>query len=128
VWLESDTLGLKGVVDVVITTADNPAGEPELIPVDYKLSDRQMGIHFKLQLLAYGLLLAESRKLPVRRGFLYAIPRRQATEVRFTPSLRRRLTDSLTAMQYIVSREIMPQPAKQRANARSANFVASATM
>ncbi|NEP84837.1 MAG: CRISPR-associated protein Cas4 [Okeania sp. SIO3B3] len=122
VALESAALGLTGIVDVVITTDDNPQGEPELIPVDYKLSDRKMDIHFKLQLLAYGLLLAEARQLPARRGFLYAIPRREATEVVFTPALRKRLTKALAEMQHVVSREQMPPPTGQRRKCQACEF------
>lgn len=122
VYLESAALGLRGVIDLVITTDDNPQGKPEMIPVDYKLSSRQMGIHFKLQLLAYGLLLQEVRKLPVNRGFLYAIPRRQATEVAFTPSLQTRLDNALAEMQQFVNREIMPNPVKQRSKCQVCEF------
>jgi len=122
VHLESETLGLRGVVDLVISTDDNPHRQTELIPVDYKLSDREMGLHFKLQLLAYGLLLQENRKLPVQRGFLYAIPRRQATEVLFTAALRNRLTGALAEMQQIVSQEAMPDPPQQRNKCQVCEF------
>lgn len=122
VLLESAALGLRGVVDVVISTDDNPSGEMEQIPVDYKLSDREMGIHFKLQLLAYGLLLAEVRKLPVKRGFLYSIPRRQASQVVFTPALRSQLIEALNQMQEIVGREKMPNPVQQRSKCQVCEF------
>jgi len=122
IYLESAALGLKGVVDVVITTDDNPSQEPELIPVDYKLSSGQMGTHFKLQLLAYGLLLAENRKLPVKRGFLYAIPHRRATAVLFTTPLQERLKSALIEMQQIVQRENMPAACKQRNKCQVCEF------
>lgn len=120
--LESEKLGLTGVVDVAITTDDNRQGEPEIIPVDYKLTRRRSGIHFKLQLVAYGLLLAEERQLPARRGFLYAIPLRQAEEVAFTPALQTRLNQALAEMQEIVAAERMPRPAKSRAKCAVCEF------
>jgi CRISPR-associated exonuclease Cas4 len=120
--LQSETLGLTGVVDVAITTDDNLQGEPEIIPVDYKLSRRRPGIHFKLQLVAYGLLLAETRQLPANRGFLYAIPLRQAEEVVFKPNLKARLSRALAEMQEIVVAERMPQPAKSRAKCQVCEF------
>jgi CRISPR-associated exonuclease Cas4 len=122
VSLESEGLGLRGQVDLVIKTDDNPLAEVELIPVDYKLSDRQLGLHFKLQLVAYGLLLQEHYELPVKRGFLYSIPRRRAVEVAFTPTLRTRLTQALVEMKEITLKEFMPTPTRQRAKCESCEF------
>jgi len=120
--LASETLGLRGTADLVIDTDDNPQGERELIPVDYKLSTGKLGRHFELQLLAYGLLLEESRGVPVRRGFLYAIPKRRASEVRFTPALRRQLQQALATMRDIALAERMPAPTKQRAKCQNCEF------
>ena len=122
VSLESPQLGLRGKVDVVIETTDNPLGEPELIPVDYKFSSRQMGFHFKLQLAAYGLLLQEAYGLPSKRGFLYAIPQRRAVEVAFTPALHAKLQQALLEMTDIVTKEFMPAPVKQRAKCEVCEF------
>lgn len=122
VYLESIPLGLRGQVDLVIQTDDNLRGEPELIPVDYKLSSGPLGSHFKLQLLAYGLMLEEMRGLPVRRGFLYAIPKRRATEIVFTPELRHTLSQALVLMNEIAGREWMPGPPQQRAKCAACEF------
>ncbi len=122
VYLESEALGLKGQVDLMIKTDDNPLGEPELIPVDYKLSSRRPGLHFKLQLMAYGLLLQEAYRLPVKRGFLYAIPQRRAVEVAFTPALHSKLNQALIEMQEIANKEFMPLPSKQRAKCEVCEF------
>ncbi|MCZ7668794.1 MAG: CRISPR-associated protein Cas4 [Chloroflexi bacterium] len=72
--------GLSGELDMLIET------ETELIPVDYKQS-KKPGKHFKMQLAAYGRLLAQTHPSgkSVKRGFLYMIPLRQATAVSFTP-------------------------------------------
>jgi CRISPR-associated exonuclease Cas4 len=122
VYLESPGLGLKGQVDMVIKTDDNPLGELELIPVDYKLSRGRLGIHFKIQLLAYGLLLQEAYDLPTKRGFLYAIPKRRAYEVAFTPALRSKLTQALVEMREITNKEFMPAPTRQRAKCEVCEF------
>jgi len=122
VYLESETLGLKGQVDLVIKTDDNPLGKLELIPVDYKLSGRQLGLHFKLQLVAYGLLLQETYGVPVKRGFLYAIPKRRAVEVAFTPALRAKLKQSLLEMRDITVKEYMPPPTRQQAKCQTCEF------
>lgn len=122
VYLESETLGLKGQVDLVIKTDDNLLGEVEVIPVDYKLSGKETGVHFKLQLVAYGLLLQEQYGLPVRRGFLYSIPKRRAVEVDFTPTLCTRLSQALVEMKDITAREFMPPPTRQRAKCQVCEF------
>lgn len=122
VYLESTRLGLRGEVDLMIKTDDNPQGDWEVIPVDYKLSTARLGQHFKLQLLAYGLLLEERYELPARRGFLYAIPRRQAQEVRFTAKLRTTLSRALAEMTDLVFHERMPAPAWPRAKCIACEF------
>ncbi|CUS04315.2 conserved protein of unknown function [Candidatus Promineifilum breve] len=106
VALWSPELGLSGELDMLIETAT------EYIPVDYKDSDK-IGDHFKLQLLAYGRLLEEAGGRPakmVRRGFLYLIPLRKATEVAFTPRLRGELAAALGDIQLMAGRQRMPQP------------------
>lgn len=122
VYLESERLGLRGQVDVVIETDDNRKGEPELIPVDYKLSTARLGPHFKLQLAAYGQMLAETQDIPVRRGFLYAIPRRKAVEVPFTSALLAELARAVQEMADIAGSERMPAPVKQRAKCEVCEF------
>ena len=123
VSLTSETLGLRGKLDLVIKTDDNTTGQTELIPVDYKLSTaKQAGSHFKLQLTAYGLLLAEAYQLPATRGFLYYIPRKQAVEVKFTPQLKAKLQTALTKMKEISLKELMPEPTPQRAKCVTCEF------
>ncbi len=58
----SAALGLSGQVDEVVDTGT------ELIPIDYKLA-RKASYHFEVQLAAYALLLEESRKTMITRGF-----------------------------------------------------------
>ena len=70
----------------------------------------------------HGLLLQEIYELPVKRGFLYAIPKRQAVEVAFTPALRTKLHQALIDMQEITAKEFMPAPARQRAKCEVCEF------
>ena len=95
---------------MLITTAK------ELIPIDYKLS-KGIGPHFKLQLMAYGRLLAETygeNEKVVRRGFLYLIPRRKAVEVSFTKTLRRQLQNTIGDLRAIAQMNHFPTATKQR--------------
>ncbi|MGH2523769.1 MAG: CRISPR-associated protein Cas4 [Anaerolineales bacterium] len=102
--VHSTRLGLRGEVDMVITTP-----EGEVIPVDYKLS-KVAGPHFKLQLAAYARLLEEMRGARVRRGFLYFIPLRRAEAVAVDARLRRQLDQALAEMRVMLESEKMPAP------------------
>ncbi len=117
--LVSTKLGLRGKVDLAIWLDQNP--ETEVIPVDYKLS-KKMGQHFKLQLVAYGLMLEETGQTPSRRGFLYSIPERRSHEVRFTARLRDQFDLALDAMHQMLRSEAMPAPTPQRKKCVSCEF------
>lgn len=65
--LASTTLGLRGVVDEVLTLADGT-----MAPFDYKYAKDPGKAYYnqKVQSALYGLLIQETFGLPVRRGFL----------------------------------------------------------
>lgn len=109
VQLRSRRLGLRGQVDMVITVD----GTGEVIPVDYKLS-RIPGQHFRLQVAAYGLMLEEMRKSPVRRGFLYEIPLRRAEEIPIDLRLADQAVKAVEAMHEIGEKEAMPTATKNK--------------
>ena len=115
--LSSSRYGLRGKADMVIWV-DSPA---EVILVDYKLSEIG-GEHFKLQLMAYGLLLEEMSGVPAKRGFIYFIPKRRAEEVKFTPSLREKLLLTLESMHRMLHTEIMPIPTPHRNKCLACEF------
>lgn len=116
--LNSERYGLRGKADMVIFREEEPE---EIIPVDYKLS-KKAGKHFKLQLLAYGLMLEDEYGVPATRGFLYFIPERKAQEVRFTPRLRKNFLDILDNMLGMLHSEKMPEPSKNRRKCVSCEF------
>jgi CRISPR-associated exonuclease Cas4 len=109
--LESERYGLRGKADMVIWL-EHPTPDSEVIPVDYKLSEKD-GDHFKLQLMAYGLLLEESSGIPARRAFLYEIPTRKVIEVRLDKRLREKLITALEMMHRMLYTEVMPDPTPQ---------------
>ena len=104
VVLYAPDLGLSGVVDMVIER------EEELIPVDFKDSYRVNARHFAVQVAGYALLLEHLWGRPVRRGFVYSIPRRRAHEVRLTPALRRTVKQTVEAIQQAVQHSTLPPP------------------
>jgi CRISPR-associated exonuclease Cas4 len=118
----SARLGLRGRVDMAIQTDDNTSGAPEAIPVDYKLTPGALPHHYKLQLAAYGMLLEEAMSIPARRGFLYRIPIRRATEIPLSDELRREVEQVVRAMSDIVDAEAMPAATRQREKCRNCEF------
>ncbi len=121
--VRSDGLGLRGEIDMVITcyqpdTPDNPV---EIIPVDYKLSDKA-GAHFKLQLAAYAMLLEEMHGVAVSRGFLYFIELRRAEVILIDKRLRKQVHAAVAAMQQVAYKEAMPPPTTQISKCVSCEF------
>lgn len=114
IGLRSTRLGLRGRLDLAIAVPDRSAAGAEAIVVEYKDSERAAGTHFKLQLAAYALLVEEAWGLPVRRGFIYHIPLRQAAPVPITPALRQKVHTTVAAMQQAVAGEQMPAPPASR--------------
>lgn len=110
--VSSEKLGLKGLVDLVIVSPSLEAQAKVIIPVEYKYSEQKAGVHFKLQLTAYALLLEERFQVPVQQAFLYSIPRRKAEAIRITPTLRRKVRLILQEMHSLLSSENMPAPTK----------------
>jgi CRISPR-associated exonuclease Cas4 len=113
--VQSAALGLTGQIDEVVITPT------ELAPVDYKLAQR-VGDHFKLQLAAYALLLEETFRTTVRRGFIYLMTSRKTHEVKITPKLRQQVQQALAEMHAIVEREQMPAPTDWRQRCADCEF------
>ncbi len=122
VRLASEELGVRGRLDMVIAVPERSAPNAELVPVEYKLSERVPGRHFKIQLAMYGLLLEAAWQLPVRRGFIYLIPTRAATEVRITAALRRQALNELDDIRTMIGQEAMPEPPASRRPCVSCEF------
>lgn len=109
VVLYTPDLGLSGLVDMVIER------EEELIPVDFKDSFNTKARHFRLQVVAYGLMLEYLWERPVERGFVYSLPARRATEVKLTGRARSTVQKAIAEMREMVERSIFPPPpASQR--------------
>lgn len=115
VRLDDGELGVRGRLDMVIAVPERIAAGAELIPVEYKLSERVPGRHFKVQLAMYALLLEACWRLPVRRGYIYLIPTRTAMAVPITPALRRQAHQEIEAIRAMIMAERIPEPpASQR--------------
>lgn len=108
--LTSERLGLRGRLDLAIATPGRGSPGAEALVVEYKDSEQRAGIHFKLQLAAYALLLEEAWGLPVRAGWIFLIPLRRAERVTITPALRREVATATAAIQAAIDGEAMPAP------------------
>ncbi|MCP4543509.1 MAG: CRISPR-associated protein Cas4 [Chloroflexi bacterium] len=112
VWVTSQTLGLRGRIDMVIEVEDENGRE--LIPVDYKQTSRHPGSHFRHQLAAYGVMLEEAWQGTVQRGFIYSLVTKKAEKVALTKRLRGKVCEMAVAIRDMVKRETMPNPPKSR--------------
>ncbi len=115
VAVRSETLHASGLVDLVIDTGE------ELVPVDFKDS-MKASAHFKMQLAAYGIMLEEAMGKPVRRGFVYLLPRRRAEEVKLTARARSKVRGAFEEMLRSVLGEHMPPPPKSQAQCVSCEY------
>jgi CRISPR-associated exonuclease Cas4 len=81
VYLSSEQLHLKGIVDEVLTLNDGT-----MSPLDYKFAEykeTQYKTH-KTQSLAYGMLISENYGKPVNKGFVvYTRSRNKLVEIEF---------------------------------------------
>jgi len=116
--LYSPKLGLRGRLDLAIRVEGE---SPEAIPVEYKNS-RRAGTHVKRQLAAYALLLQEAWGLPVRRGFVYFIPLREARKVRLSAALLGRVRGQMGHVREMVLHESMPATPSRRGKCVACEF------
>jgi len=104
VYLKSERMGLRGVIDMIITTKNG-----DVFPVEFKHSLSKEGLHQKYQLTAYAMLLEEVFERPVRYGFIYLIPSKTAHIIEITVSMREHIKKVLAAIRNIVLDERLPR-------------------
>jgi CRISPR-associated exonuclease Cas4 len=102
VRLEDRALGLRAMLDMLVVTAD------EVIPIEHKLSSGPLAATHRIQLMAYALLAAAEYGLPARRGFVYWIPLRRASEVHFTAELAGQTHAVIQAVRELRRGEALP--------------------
>jgi CRISPR-associated exonuclease Cas4 len=122
VSLRSDMLHLVGRLDLAIRLVADGEGGPEAVVVDYKLTRDPAGAHYRLQLVAYALMLEEAWGVTVRRGYIYHIPLRKAEEVRIMAQTRRRVIEVARSIHQMVTAERLPPPPSNRARCITCEF------
>jgi CRISPR-associated exonuclease Cas4 len=108
VFLASDRLGLQGLLDMYLATPDS------CFPVEFKNTGHRMATNHKYQLTAYVLLLEEYYGKPVRGGFLYFIPRKEACFIEVTPGMRLFVKDRIKKIRTIIDCQTFPEAPRQR--------------
>lgn len=112
----SPALNLVGVIDELVHAPDGIYH-----PVDYKLSEK-VTPGFELQVVAYGMLVEAQFGLPVERGYLYLIGRRELHAVALDVNRRLRVLDAVQAIREIARTERMPPPVAERAKCRACEW------
>lgn len=109
-------LMLNGIIDEVVRTQHG-----EVFPVDYKLA-KQASDHYQLQLAAYGLILQEAEKQPVRHGYVYLIPLHKVVKITMSAALYREVETTVSAVWHLIEREQMPPAIAQKSRCRACEF------
>jgi CRISPR-associated exonuclease Cas4 len=114
VSLSSSTLGLQGNVDCIIKTASG-----EYVPVEYKNMNSDKGrvcMQHKYQLVGYALLIEDSFKTVVKRGFVNYLPETLILQFEITPTMKSYVKRVLGHIRRIIRDEELPpiRVAKQK--------------
>jgi CRISPR-associated exonuclease Cas4 len=117
--LRSERLGLSGRLDLLIVR------ESEAIPVEFKNSSAGLALQHKYQLAAYALLVEEATGRPVRRTFVYFIPKREAREVAITPAMRAYCRRLIGEIRRNVELERMPEGTRQLGRCTACEFLST---
>jgi CRISPR-associated exonuclease Cas4 len=122
VALQSQTLGLTARLDLAIAIPSRTAAGAEAVVVEYKYSEQKAGVHFKLQLAAYALLLEEAWNIPVKRGFIYSIPQKRAEAIAITPQLRKKVVQTVNDIRRLIEHQQMPEPPASQSRCVTCEF------
>jgi len=117
VSLHSPRLGLRGILDLLITS---PHGE--LFPVEVKNTFHFLHLGYKYQMTAYAMLVEDMLRKPVRQGYIYLIPRKKAYCVEITSSMRLFLKRMLSAINNMVRDEKFPVVPRSWRRCRDCEF------
>lgn len=114
--LSSERLGLTGVLDLLLVTKTG------YYPVEFKDAPRGPALNHRYQLAAYGLLVEENFRVPVRTGFLYVIPQKRVVPMPLTPGVRERVHRLLDEMRTVIACERTPPPTRMAGRCRECEY------
>ena len=114
--LHAESLGLSGVLDLLIQTKDGA------FPVEFKSTTQRLNLNAKYQLTAYALMVEECLGQSVSQGFIYRIPTQRITAVPISETLRRKTHQAIEQIRNMLSDEWMPPPTPQRGKCVECEF------
>jgi CRISPR-associated exonuclease Cas4 len=116
VSLQSASMGLTGVVDMVVTTQERA------FPVEFKHTSQRLNMNAKYQLAAYAMMVEECLGKPVEYGFIYRIPKKSITAVSISSALRQEVSHALSDMREFIAEERLPEPAREHGKCVECEF------
>ena len=116
VQMQTESLGLTGVLDMLIITQE------KVFPVEFKHTNQRINMNAKYQLVAYGMMAEEFLDKNVECGFIYRIPKKSITTIPISPLLRQNVSSALDDIREMITRERMPDPARQRGKCVECEF------
>jgi len=109
VTLSSESLGLSGLLDLLIVTEDG-----RYYPVEFKETAGPILSNHIAQLAGYALLVEETHGQEVDTAFVYRMILRRVSTIRITPALKRKALAAVQEMQAMLDSERMPRLSPQR--------------
>jgi len=108
-YLESESYGIRGVVDAVIKENDN------YYPVDAKFTRfNKLFYSWKMQLTAYAVLIEENFDVTIRKGYIYFIDEKKLEEIEIAPEDKKALREMVKKVETIINEEKIPNVEKSR--------------
>jgi len=117
VRLESERVGLSGIVDLVLVTED------ALYPVEVKETTGGLRLNHKYQLAAYALLLEEEFGQPAPAGFLLPAGSGPVERVELDEEAKVFVQRTIRQIRRMVDREEMPDPTPRRSRCRDCEYL-----
>lgn len=118
VALESERLGFRGVLDMLITTAR------EAFPVEFKRTRDVGGVALghKYQLCVYALLVEDEVGYPVRSGFVQYLPSGHVRRVSMTQGVKDHVKRTATRIRRMITSETTPPRSARRSKCHRCEY------
>ena len=85
-----------GVIDKIETENET------VYPIEYKKGERSQSESYKIQLCCYALMLEETYKIDIKKGYIYFVEAKTRVEIAFTEELREAAYDTIDAAKRIL--------------------------
>lgn len=115
-WIKSHKLGLSGKLDLLIET------DSELYPVDFKFTRGRPYKNHLYQLAGYAVILEDEWRKPVRKGFVYLIPAKDAVVFDITEEQKGECIGTLEVIRRMIREEDFPGPPSQRSKCADCEY------